>query len=82
MVISFTGTTQSGFLLLVSGRHGRLLQRIDTPRGEESYYSPQLLIRFDGENVVLFGTGGHTTPGGLYVIPLQQLSLGHGNRVR
>ncbi|XP_047000250.1 uncharacterized protein LOC124616060 [Schistocerca americana] len=75
-------TSLLGHLMLVSGRHGRMLQSVPTPGREESYYAPQILIRSDGENVVIFGTGGHNSAGGLYVVSLQELMLGEMQHVK
>nr|CAD7262575.1 unnamed protein product [Timema shepardi] len=75
-----TGVTLSGRILLVSGAEGRLLQTVATPMDQESYYCPQLLVRPDGEELVVFGTGGYNSPGGLYVVPL--LTLGNAAEVK
>ena len=49
---------------------------IEMPGGSESYYPPQLLIRPDGEKVILIGTGGTAAHswGGLHAISLSQLA--------
>ncbi|XP_067007692.2 uncharacterized protein [Anabrus simplex] len=70
------GPAVCGHLVLLSGHNGKMLQKLATPGGEETYYAPQILVQMDGELLVLFGTGGHASPGGLYVVPLQQLTLG------
>ncbi|GLG92305.1 Uncharacterized protein GBIM_00031 [Gryllus bimaculatus] len=67
----------SGHLLVVSGNTGRLLHQVSTPQGEESFYPPQILVRVDGQQVVVWGTGGIHSPGGLYVIPLSSIARGH-----
>ena len=66
-----------GQLLLVSGSTGMTLQSVATPRREETYYAPQILVQLDGENVVVFGTGGQASPGGLYVVPMHHLIKGN-----
>lgn len=70
-------------LMVVSGKTGQILNWIYVPGNAESYYSPQLLVHPDGTLLVLFGTGGETHPGGLYIISLDSLVNGqveHGLR--
>lgn len=63
-------------LLVVSGRTGRVITWSFVPDGAESYYSPQLLVQPDGTVLVLYGTGGETHAGGLYVVALDTLLAG------
>ncbi|KAJ9594441.1 hypothetical protein L9F63_014126 [Diploptera punctata] len=72
-----TGTVLLGQLLLVSGKTGTTLQSVATPHREETYYPPQVLVQLDGVNIVLFGTGGQASPGGLYAVPLHHLIKGN-----
>lgn len=67
--------------MIVSGKSGEVLQWVGTPDEKESYYSPQLLTRPDGTDYVLFGTGGETHGGGLYVISLLDLYKGSIDKV-
>lgn len=46
------------------------------PDERETYFSPVLYHKKDGRDMVIFGTGGETHPGGLWVIPLMNLYLG------
>ena len=46
------------------------------PDEKEIYFSPVLYHKNDGREMVIFGTGGETHPGGLWVIPLMNLYLG------
>jgi len=68
--------------VLVSGKEGKFLQKVATPHGEETYYAPQVLVHQDGVSIVVFGTGGQASPGGLYAVPLYQLVKGNMLHVR
>lgn len=63
-------------LMVISARTGRILSWNYVPDNAESYYSPQLLVHPDGTLLVMFGTGGETHPGGLYVVSLDGLLRG------
>lgn len=63
-------------LMVISAKTGAILSWSFVPDGAESYYSPQLLVHPDGTALVLFGTGGETHPGGLYVVALDALLSG------
>lgn len=76
MTITGSLTRLTGRLLILSGKTGEVLQWVETPDGKESYYSPQILTGSDGADYVLFGTGGETHGGGLYVITLSDLYNG------
>ncbi|XP_069677500.1 uncharacterized protein [Periplaneta americana] len=71
-----------GNLLLVNGRTGKFLQKVTTPHGEETYYAPQVLVHMDGVSIVVFGTGGQASPGGVYALPLHHLIKGNMKQVR
>ncbi|MCB0734652.1 MAG: T9SS type A sorting domain-containing protein [Bacteroidetes bacterium] len=60
----------AGSILILSGQHGEVLGRIKTPDQHETYFAPLLL---PDQKTVLFGTGGETIGGGLYLIPLSDL---------
>ena len=64
-------------LMVISAKTGAILSWALVPDGAESYYSPQLLVHPDGTALVLFGTGGETHPGGLYVVALEALLSGN-----
>ena len=75
-------TRLPGRILIFSGKTGEVLQFVGTPDQKESYYSPQILTREqDGSDFVLFGTGGETHGGGLYVILLSDLYKGLMDKV-
>ena len=63
-----------GFLMIVSGRNGKLLKKLKTPDYKETYMTP-LVHDFnnDGNYSVLLGTGGETARGGLWTIKLDDL---------
>lgn len=66
----------SGQLLLLSARTGELLHRAFMPDGRETYCSPVLHERRD-TTFVLFGTGGESLPGNLYITPLDDVLDNH-----
>ena len=58
---------ESGFLMLLDGRTGKLLwnknQYLVIPDDKESYMSPVLFTKKDGAQFILYGHGGETVPG-------------------
>nr|XP_042902859.1 uncharacterized protein LOC107443619 isoform X2 [Parasteatoda tepidariorum] len=68
-----------GRLLVVSGKTGRVLKWIEVPDERESYYSPQVLTHPDGVRILLFGTGGETHGGSLWILKLNHLLSGEIN---
>lgn len=70
-----TGGSRKGFLLIISGKTGSELIRVSTPNSTETLFAPQLFVRLDGENTILFGTGSQSTPGALYMVPLHDISI-------
>ena len=52
-----------------------------TPDRREIYYPPQILHGIDGEQSVLFGTGGNERSGALYVIRVADLYHGKVSKV-
>lgn len=65
----------TGFLMVLSGADGSILEQAAVPDGRETYCS---LVRLDRGGVpwVLFGTGGETMPGNLYAVPLADAVAG------
>ena len=62
-----------GFLTAISGQTGRqLMERVPLPDGRETYNSPVLLSRDEGD-MVLVGTGGETLPGALWAFSYTSL---------
>lgn len=70
MVFINIGSTPEvqGHLLVLSGATGKTLQCVPTPNHIESFTIPQLLVWSDGGSVLLVGTGGPHTPGGLHAL--------------
>lgn len=65
-----------GRLLIFSGKTGEVLNWVKTPDERETYFSPVIYTKKDGLELVLFGTGGETHGGALWVISL--FDLFHG----
>lgn len=69
-------------ILLISSATGNVIQWSTVPDNAESYYSPQLLTGLDGQLSILFGTGGESHPGSLWVISLADLIIGQIDRAK
>jgi outer membrane protein assembly factor BamB len=55
-------------LMVVSSTTGKIIQSARMPDGKESYYAPHV-ISIKGKKHVVFGTGGETIGGSLYMAP-------------
>lgn len=67
-----------GYLMVIDGATGAVLAKDTMPDGQEIYYSPQAVNRLpDGKTDVFFGSGGETTHGKFWHIPLDSLMAGH-----
>lgn len=62
-----------GFVVVVSGADGAVLAVHQTPDGKETYSSPVVYERANGEEWVVFGTGGETHGGAAYRAPVASL---------
>ena len=63
-----------GYLVVVSAQTGQLLARAAMPDGHETYLSPTLLPGPNPQNPrIVFGTGGETVGGALYVTDLRSV---------
>jgi len=63
-----------GVLAVMSSASGRVLAADTMPDGKESYMSPLLYEFREGEGLkVIFGTGGETIAGSLYMVGLDEL---------
>lgn len=63
-----------GVLLILDGASGEVIAADTMPDGKESYMSPVAFTgRQDGEVTVVFGSGGETIGGNLYITPLSAL---------
>ncbi|MEQ9443160.1 MAG: hypothetical protein RIG62_29255 [Cyclobacteriaceae bacterium] len=66
-----------GQLLLISGRSGQRIAKASMPDGAETYMTPLCAdLSGNGEQTVIFGSGGETLPGNLYRTPLDSLISG------
>lgn len=66
-----------GFLLVLDARSGQLLAQAEMPDGKETYMSATVAEAPDGKDYrILFGTGGETLGGNLYLGYLSQLMQG------
>eukprot|EP00795_Rhopilema_esculentum_P015250 gene15250-6458_t len=73
---AYSETRLIGRILIFSGRSGRILRWVETPDKKESYFSPLIYTLKNGTDIVIFGTGGETHGGSLYVIKLTDLYYG------
>jgi outer membrane protein assembly factor BamB len=83
LVVSFGGFVKAlptetnrpvGKLMVFSGKDGEILASAPMPDGKETYFSP-LVYDFEGKGAVtlIFGSGGETIDGHLYLCPLADL---------
>ena len=63
----------AGRLVIISGKSGKVLKWMETPDKKETYFSPVVYTLRNGTDLVVFGTGGETHGGALYVIQLCHL---------
>lgn len=73
----------AGALRVVSGKSGKLITELSMPDGKESYMTP-LVHDFAGKGKlsVLFGSGGETIDGHLYLIGLDELMANQADKVQ
>lgn len=64
-------------VLLICGKTGADLQKLDTPNKSQTYYTPQLLPQKNGGNLILFGTGRPNSPGSLNIISMKEFLAGN-----
>lgn len=65
-----------GMLVVLSSRDGKLLARAEMPDKKETYMSVSALPFGDGDYRVIFGTGGETVGGNLFVTTLSSILKG------
>lgn len=67
----------AGHLVILDGQTGELISRAPTPDGKETYTSVAVLPASspDKRNIV-FGTGGETVPGSLYLCSISEIRSG------
>lgn len=61
---------QTGYLMIIDGSNGQIIGKDSFPDRKESYFSP---ILFDNGKKVIFGTGGETDSGSLWLCNLQDI---------
>jgi outer membrane protein assembly factor BamB len=71
-----------GNIVVISGKTGKLLASAAVPDGKETYMSVVPHKRSDGDYDVLFGTGGETIGGGLYLTRLSNIMKGDVRNAR
>ena len=70
-----------GHLMVLSGRSGEIVAAGETPDAGETYMSALVYRRAsDGTEFVVFGTGGETLAGSLWVVPLADVITGDLSR--
>ena len=72
----FSKERLAGRILIISGKSGEVITWMETPDKKETYFSPVVYTLRNGTDVVVFGTGGETHGGTLYVIQLHHLYRG------
>ena len=69
---------EPGVLMLFDPTNGNILAADTMPDGQESYMSPLCFMQTDQDDpLIVFGTGGETQSGALYVCPLPYLVEGN-----
>jgi len=76
MVEPYDPNRPAGYLAVLSSRDGRLLARAPMPDGRETYMSVAALPATDGDYRIIFGTGGETVGGSLFVGRLSEVLAG------
>ncbi|MEN7549406.1 PQQ-binding-like beta-propeller repeat protein [Rapidithrix thailandica] len=77
MAAAYDPDRPPGYLLVLSGKDGRLLAQAEMPDGKETYMSVAITpANREGDYKVIFGTGGETVGGNLYVGLLSQILKG------
>lgn len=66
-----------GVLMILNSKNGSVISAAETPDGGESYTPPLYFVQPDGSEYVVFGTGGETLDGNLYVTTLKDLKNGN-----
>ena len=66
-----------GVLLVLNSKNGNVISAAITPDGGESYTPPLYFVQPNGKEYIVFGTGGETLDGSLYVTTLQDLRKGN-----
>ncbi len=62
-----------GVLLILDAKSGDVIAADTVPDGNETYMSPIYVEQKDGSKMIVFGTGGETFSGNLYITRLEDL---------
>jgi len=74
---SFQSNRPPGYLMVISAQNGNIIQKAVVPDSAEIYCSPLVAdIKNDGNQWVLYGTGGENYGGSFYAVLLSDLLLG------
>ena len=66
-----------GLLVVISGKHGKLIAKAEVPDGKETYLSVVTYSIGDNNNPnIIYGTGGETISGSLYITTLNDVLKG------
>lgn len=83
MVAPYDPNRAVGHLVVVSSRDGHLIAKAPMPDGKETYMSVSALRNPDGKDYrVIFGTGGETIGGNLFVTSLSEILSGDISKAR
>ncbi len=66
----------TGYLMVISSQNGQILAEAAMPDGRETYMSVAVMATKDGKQKIIFGSGGETIGGALYVATLQEVLQG------
>lgn len=67
----------TGYLMVISSQNGQILAEAPMPDGGETYMSVAVIATKDGKHKIIFGSGGETIGGALYVASLQEVLDGN-----
>lgn len=77
MVEPYDPNRPAGYLLVIDASNGKLLAKAPMPDGKEIYMSVVALVKKEDEDIpVIFGTGGETIGGNLFVTDLSEIMKG------
>lgn len=64
---------EAGVLLILDATSGAVIAADTMPDSGETYMTPLYMEQSDGSRMIVFGTGGETFPGSLYITKLEDL---------
>ncbi|KAL1124631.1 hypothetical protein AAG570_001255 [Ranatra chinensis] len=73
-VLAAHTSDDTGHILILNGRNGQSVGRIETPNCESILAVPRLTTKQDGGYNVVFATGNTDSPGSIYAISLYKLA--------